>query len=329
MIAAGQVASLFQPIVQLSDGSVVAHEALSRGPAGSAMECPRLLFEAAGEESCEMELDSACRSFALRRAAEAGWSAGPNGPLFLNVRPGALAHAAFLVELLDALAAVGRGPRDVVLEVSEAERLDGDLNGLLAACRAAGFWIALDDAGAGRCGLQAIVEVVPDVVKVDRALVGGMDQHRGRRAAPGAGAAGPRSGDRAGGGGHRDPGGAACGPGPRRAPGPGISARVPLPGSARGPVEGHRRCRPDVHAYSRAPLRRHGLPARSPGAPPTPSDPPARRVTGIVTERPRRSTRTRPRPTERRSSIRAERAPTSARASGHGDDGSAVSRTPG
>lgn len=183
MITTGQVASLFQPIVQLSDGSVVAHEALSRGPAGSAMEGPRLLFEAAHEEGCELELDTACRTFALRRAAEAGWPAGPNGPLFLNVRPGALARPAFLAELLDTLAAAGRGPRDVVLEVSEAERVDAQLNGLIAACRAAGFWIALDDAGAGRCGLQAIVEVVPDVVKVDRALVGGMDQHRGRRAA--------------------------------------------------------------------------------------------------------------------------------------------------
>lgn len=183
MIAAGQVASRFQPIVQLSDGQVVGHEALSRGPAGSGLECPRLLFAAAEEEGCELALDTACRAAALQRATEAGWAAGTDGPLFLNVRPGALEHPAFLRELEAAVAAAGRAPRDVVLEVSEAERLDADLNRLLSACRAAGFWIALDDAGAGRCGLQAIAEVLPDVVKVDRALVAGMDAHRGRRAA--------------------------------------------------------------------------------------------------------------------------------------------------
>ena len=183
LIAAGGVGSRFQPIVQLSDGSVVAHEALSRGPAGSALECPRLLYGAAEAEGCALELDAACRALALQCATESGWTAGTNGPLFLNVWPGALSRPAFLPELTAALAAVGRGPRDVVLEVNEAEHLDAHLDGPLAECRAAGFWIALDDAGAGRCGLRAIVEVVPDVVKVDRALVGGIDQHRGRRAA--------------------------------------------------------------------------------------------------------------------------------------------------
>lgn len=183
MLAAGQVASRFQPIVQLSDGQVAGHEALSRGPAGSGLECPRLLFAAAAEEGCELALDAACRAAALQRAAAAGWAAGSDGPLFLNARPGALAGPGFLPELESAVAAAGRAPRDVVLEVSEAERLDAELNGLLSACRAAGFWIALDDAGAGRCGLQAIADVRPDVVKVDRGLVAGMDVHRGRRAA--------------------------------------------------------------------------------------------------------------------------------------------------
>jgi len=185
IIAAEEIASRFQPIVQLSDGHVVAHEALTRGPAGTALECPRQLFAAAELQGCEQTLDAACRAAALRSAAAAGWAAGADGPLFLNVRPGALAHTAFLPELEQTVAAVGRTPRDVVLEVSEAERLGGDvaLHARLAACRAAGFWIALDDAGAGQCGLQAIVEVIPDVVKVDRSLVAGMDQHRGRRAA--------------------------------------------------------------------------------------------------------------------------------------------------
>lgn len=183
IIAAGQVASRFQPIVQLSDGHVVAHEALSRGPAGTPLECPRALFAAVAEQGSEHALDAVCRASALRAATDAGWAAGPDGPLFVNVHPGALLRADFLPELRHAVHAVGRTSRDVVLELSEAERLDEEVHARLAACRAAGFWIALDDAGAGRCGLQAIAEVVPDVVKVDRSLVAGMDRHRGRHAA--------------------------------------------------------------------------------------------------------------------------------------------------
>jgi EAL domain-containing protein (putative c-di-GMP-specific phosphodiesterase class I) len=185
IIAAGGVASRFQPIVQLTDGHVVAHEALSRGPAGSGLECPRTLFDAADREGCGGELDAACRAGALRRAAQAGWSGSAGGPLFLNVHPGTLADPAFLAGLREVAAASGAAPSDVVLEVSEAEGLadDARMRARLAACRAAGFWVALDDAGAGRCGLRTLVEVVPDVVKVDRALVGGMDTHPGRRAA--------------------------------------------------------------------------------------------------------------------------------------------------
>lgn len=178
------MASRFQPIVQLSDGHVVAHEALARGPAGSALETPRALFAAAAEQGSEHALDAVCRASALRAATDAGWAAGPDGPLFLNVRPGALLHDDFLPTLEHAVRAAGRTPRDVVLELSEAERLDGgEVHAPLAACRAAGFWIALDDVGAGRCGLHAIAEAVPDVVKVDRSLIAGMDAHRGRRAA--------------------------------------------------------------------------------------------------------------------------------------------------
>lgn len=185
IIAAGGVESRFQPIVELEHGVVIAHEALSRGPASSDAECPRSLFAHAARQGCERLLDAACRQMALRRAVDAGWEAGADGPLFLNVRAGSLAAPGFLSELQGAVAGVGRLPRDIVLEISEAEQVGGNppLQSRLAECRAAGFWIALDDAGAGHCGLQAIAEVVPHVVKVDRALVGGMDVHRGRRIA--------------------------------------------------------------------------------------------------------------------------------------------------
>lgn len=57
----------FQPIADLRDGGVYAHEALIRGPAGSAYAMPDALFAAAHKENCAFELEVAC----VRRALAA------------------------------------------------------------------------------------------------------------------------------------------------------------------------------------------------------------------------------------------------------------------
>lgn len=49
-----------------------------------------------------------------------------------------------------------------------------DLRGPLELLREAGALVAIDDAGAGYAGLQAIAELRPQLVKVDRSLVSGM-----------------------------------------------------------------------------------------------------------------------------------------------------------
>ena len=41
------VRAVFQPLIDLDSGDVVAYEALARGPAGSALESPAALFQAA------------------------------------------------------------------------------------------------------------------------------------------------------------------------------------------------------------------------------------------------------------------------------------------
>ena len=59
------VRSVFQPIVDLDTGSVVAYEALARGPQGP-LEDPGRLFAAAREQGLLAELDEACRAAAFR-----------------------------------------------------------------------------------------------------------------------------------------------------------------------------------------------------------------------------------------------------------------------
>jgi EAL domain-containing protein (putative c-di-GMP-specific phosphodiesterase class I) len=86
----GAVRSVFQPIVELDSGRVVAYEALARGPEGP-LERPDALFTAARAAGRLAELDAACRAAALHGALEVGLRAPLT--LFVNVEPEVLDRA--------------------------------------------------------------------------------------------------------------------------------------------------------------------------------------------------------------------------------------------
>ncbi|WP_308123632.1 sensor domain-containing phosphodiesterase [Modestobacter marinus] len=168
VLADGAVTCLFQPIVDLDDGRVVAYEALARGPEGP-LRAPDALFAAARAAGCLPELDQACRSAALRGAVAAGLLA----PLtvFVNVEPDALDEAplAALFPGVDELP----GDLRVVLEITEralAAR-PAELLRTVARVRERGWAVALDDVGAEQLSLAFMPLLRPDVVKLDLRLV--------------------------------------------------------------------------------------------------------------------------------------------------------------
>ena len=79
------------------------------------------------------------------------------------------------------MARFGLTPGRVVLEVTEREPVQAmdRLQASLAACRAAGFRVAIDDVGAGNAGLRLLSSVRFDMVKIDLGLV-----HEGARHDP-------------------------------------------------------------------------------------------------------------------------------------------------
>src|SRR5665213_507809 len=77
------VRAVFQPIVDLDTEAVVGYEALSRGPAGSALESPGALFGAASAAGLSTELDWVCRGSALRAAL--GADIHKSRAIFINV----------------------------------------------------------------------------------------------------------------------------------------------------------------------------------------------------------------------------------------------------
>lgn len=169
LLAAGTIEAVFQPLVNLRTRSVIAYEALARGPAGTHWASPFGLFASAAREGLVPELDWACRAAACRAAMAAGMTSLT--PLFVNVEPVSLRTPCpgHLQETVQAAAE----RLQVVVEVTERAIAD-DPAGLLAGvtrARAAGAGIALDDVGAEPASLAMMPFLDPDVIKLDLRLI--------------------------------------------------------------------------------------------------------------------------------------------------------------
>ncbi len=180
LLFAGEVSSVYEPIVDVRSKTVFGYEALVRGPEGSPFRSPLALFEAAEEESLVFELDCLCRKAGLDGAVGL-----PHGTaLFLNVRPTTIHDPNFKPdELIRTLARSQLSPKDVVFEISEQESIESFdvFREIRDDYHALGFRFALDDTGAGYASLQAVIELEPDFIKVDRALVAGLDTDPARQ----------------------------------------------------------------------------------------------------------------------------------------------------
>lgn len=115
----------------------------------------------------------------LERAVVARGDLPPNTFLTVNVDPHLLADDAVAGALLRH-ADLSR----IVLELTEHTRLDenGRVLAVLDRVRAAGALVAMDDAGTGYAGLELLLALRPDVVKLDRALITGIDADPVKRA---------------------------------------------------------------------------------------------------------------------------------------------------
>jgi len=169
ILAAGAIRPLFQPVVDLRSGAHVAYEALARGPLGSALERPDVLFDTARRAGRLAELDWTCRVAAVDAAEEAGL----RDPLSLlvNVEPDTL-NVACPEHLQASWTRAERG-RHVILEITERSLTarPADLLRLVAEMREHGWGIALDDIGADVRSLALMPLLSPDVLKLDLRLI--------------------------------------------------------------------------------------------------------------------------------------------------------------
>lgn len=170
-IAEGEIHAVYQPLVDLGSGDVVGYEALARGPAGSGLERPDRMFEAASRAGVRAELEWECLRAALRGALEAGL--GGEQALFINLEPSLLSHArpADLRALLEA--ALERFPVFVEFTERALTRAPADLLATVERLRSLGAGVALDDVGVDPTSLALMPFLAPDVIKLDLSLVQG------------------------------------------------------------------------------------------------------------------------------------------------------------
>ncbi len=158
------ITPVFQPLVDLNSGRTIGYEALSRFNS----EIKR------GPDAWFNQAQACGRGLQLETAAIRAALSAPHRPpgtyLSLNFSPSAIASTKILQVLPQDLSSV-------VIEITEHELAaeDGALEEGIERLRARGARIAVDDAGSGYAGLKQLMRVQPDVIKLDRALIEGIN----------------------------------------------------------------------------------------------------------------------------------------------------------
>lgn len=181
ILAGRQLTTLYQPIVDLKNGDILAWEALTRGPEGSLFRSPINLFDFAEEIGEIFTLEKACRESAIRNFGE--FKQGSK--LFLNIHPRTLVDPGFSPgETLRLLSGCGLSPENIVFEITERHAIRDftTFHHTLEHYRGQGYKIAVDDVGTGYSGLWSIAELRPDYLKIDMSFIRGIDSNPIKRA---------------------------------------------------------------------------------------------------------------------------------------------------
>lgn len=158
----------FQPIVDMRNRDVLAQEALVRFHDGTS---PNEVFHLTNPTDRRVELELAV----VEKAMDVAGCLPAGVGLHFNVSPLA-ASAPGLVNL------IGSADRDSVIEITENELFGGGDARALRRLLPVGCKLAADDVGVGYAGLSQLLDVRPDIVKIDRAVVASIDDDPARQA---------------------------------------------------------------------------------------------------------------------------------------------------
>ncbi|WP_199624482.1 GGDEF domain-containing protein [Paenibacillus alkalitolerans] len=170
ILAQRNVSPVYQPILSLSDGKLFGYEAFTRGPVQSYFRSPVQLFTFAEREGKLGILDNMTREEAVSGCS----GMGNHQRLFLNV-PARMFHDPRFTpgRTLELLQHYGLKPGNIVFEITDRNTIEDfpAARQIIDQYRNQGCLIATDDAGSGYSSLQAIAEIQPDFIKLDRSHI--------------------------------------------------------------------------------------------------------------------------------------------------------------
>lgn len=177
IIATRAMEIVVQPMVHLASETVVTVEALSRF-AGQPVQSPDRWFADAERVGLGVELELC----AAAKALDVLGTVPDPLTVAVNVGPEALGDPRFLamLERCDA--------HRVVIELTEHIPVDDypRIRATVDRLRLLGARLSVDDAGAGYASFSHIVQLAPELIKLDRSLIAGIDADLVRRALAGA-----------------------------------------------------------------------------------------------------------------------------------------------
>jgi len=164
------LAIVFQPVVELRTGRTVGYEALSRFPRFG----PEAMFAEAWRNGRGQALELRAISMALEsmeRLPTDVW-------LSVNVAPRTILSRGF-IDLLE-----GTPASRLVVEITEHDAVANyaEVSDALEGLLDRGVRLAIDDVGSGYASLSHIVELSPDILKLDGVFTRGVDSEIARRA---------------------------------------------------------------------------------------------------------------------------------------------------
>ncbi len=161
----------FQPIVSTTDKKIIGYEALSRGfdDEGNLIE-PLQMIEWARQGDMISLLDKNFRENSLKAAA----SENIENLIFINFIPTAIYDPAHCLRTTVQWAKdLNINPKNIVFEVVESDYVEDipHLKNILSFYKKQGYMVALDDVGSGTASLQMIMEIKPDIIKIDSSII--------------------------------------------------------------------------------------------------------------------------------------------------------------
>ncbi|KRE74468.1 sensor domain-containing phosphodiesterase [Arthrobacter sp. Soil762] len=174
-VQGGMILTAFQPIYELTTGNMTGVEALARFPSDDGRS-PDHWFNEATSVGLGRDLEFATLEAALRKTAKLP----ENLYVALNLSPDTCLDP----RLPGLLKRSGLAFDRIVLELTERMAVDeyAPLLAALKPMRQRGLRIAVDDAGSGFASMRHVLQLRPDIIKLDRSLIAGLDGDQGQRA---------------------------------------------------------------------------------------------------------------------------------------------------